>query len=70
MLKLSGKVAIVTGASSGVGAGVAKVLALSLIHIFSAFILMVSRDNYNSRAVEVDGLLYNETKSKKTGKTG
>ena len=27
MLKLSGKVAIVTGASSGVGAGVAKVLA-------------------------------------------
>ncbi|EEF68631.1 hypothetical protein HOLDEFILI_01196 [Holdemania filiformis DSM 12042] len=36
----------------------------------SAFILMVSRDNYNSRAVEVDGLLYNETKSKKTGKTG
>ena len=29
MGKLSGKIAIVTGASSGVGAGVAKVLAIN-----------------------------------------
>ena len=36
----------------------------------SAFILKVYPDNYNSRAAEFDGLLYNETKSKKTGRTG